>query len=162
MLDTFLTWLSHWLPLIQGFAALASIGGAALSWKYALKAERAREQMTQNIVTSRLVESFDSLVSQLHEFRGTAVLDDGKPDLAAYGLREQYHMRLLEEAAALAKAATPYLKSKPDAWPKLLECLGNAANHPTASNVENACKLLMAANAQLKLAATTREMGPRT
>lgn len=99
MPESILSWLSHWLPIVQGFAALASVGGAVLSWKYALKAQRAREQMTQNIVTSRLIESFDSVVTELHEFRATAVLDDGKPDLATYRLREQHNKRLLEETA---------------------------------------------------------------
>lgn len=160
MADTFLAWLSHWLPLVQGFAALASIGGAVLSWKYALKAQRAREQMTQNIVTSRLIEVFDSTVTELHEFRATAVLVDGKTDLAAYRLREQHNKRLLEETAALAKAATLYLKTKPALWESVLESLGKATAYPTPENIEYACKYLITANAELKLAATTREMGP--
>jgi hypothetical protein len=30
MLERALAWIQHWLPFIQGFAALASIGGALL------------------------------------------------------------------------------------------------------------------------------------
>lgn len=160
MLETFLPWLAHWLPLVQGFAALASIGGALLSWKYALKAQRAREQMTQNLVTSRLIEAFDTVVAELHDFRATAILPDGKLDAAAYRLKEQHHKRLLEEIAALATAATPYLKAKPGNWNGLLDKLASAATNPIPDNIEYVCKFLVVANAHLKLAATTREMAP--
>ena len=76
MLERALAWIQYWLPFIQGFAALASIGGALLSWRYALKAQRAREEMTRNVITSKLVTTLDFVVAQLSELRASAVEHD--------------------------------------------------------------------------------------
>jgi hypothetical protein len=160
MFDSILLWLEHWLPLIQGFAALASIGGAVLSWRYALKAQRAREEMIQNIVTSKLISNFELTVRKLHETRAAAVRSDGKPDYSAYQLREQESKKILEFAHAEAKASGSYFRKLPPIWVDLLQSLSSAASKPDAYEIEKASKSLTMVLAELRHQASTRELAP--
>jgi hypothetical protein len=158
MLERALAWIQHWLPFIQGFAALASIGGALLSWRYALKAQRAREEMTRNVITSKLVTTLDFVVAQLRDLRVSAVAPDGRPDWAAYRAREQESKKILEEALAQARASTTYFRKPPEQWSEMISKLIDASANPDASAIESACKVMMIVSAELKLAAATREL----
>jgi hypothetical protein len=160
MLQPALDWIKYWLPLIQGFAALASIGGALLSWKYAFKAQRAREEMTRNVVTSKLISTFELALAQLQDFRHEAVGADGKPDYAAYQSREQQNKKVLEEALAQASASSLYFKVRPKTWDETITHLAQASAKPEPIKVEYACKFLKIITAELKLAAATREIAP--
>jgi hypothetical protein len=154
--DELLAWLSRWLPLLQGFAALASIAGALLSWKYALKAQRARDEMIRNVVSSRVIARFEKCLSVLREVRSTCVLPDGKPDEAAYRSREQSLKGELEDTLAIAKAAESYVGS--DLWNQAMNSLVNASASPTSTKIEYVSKFLSLVTEQLKLSATTREL----
>lgn len=150
------TWFLHWLPLIQGPAALVSIGGAVVSGIFARNSKRAREEMTQNIVAAGLTESFEKALKQLQAFRQDAVDASGRPNLSEYVANEQRHKQLLEDTLASARAATPYLKKKPSMWVETVEKLTDAAFNPTPSRIEIACKFLGLTTAELKLSASTR------
>jgi hypothetical protein len=158
MTESILAWFQHWLPLIQGFAALASIAGALLSWKYAIKAQRARAEMTRNLVTAKLVETIERVLAKLHDFRVMAVLPDGKPDPEAYVVGQQQNKRLLEEVVAQTAATLPYLKELSDLWFRANKQLLEAAANPDPTKVEYACKYLTMISAELKIGAATREM----
>lgn len=158
MFEEALTWFKYWLPLIQGFAALASIGGALLSWKYALKAQRAREEMTKNVVSSRLVSSFEHVLEKLQDFRSSSIGSDGKPDYAAYQRHEQTLKDLLERALAQATAASPYFKVPPKGWQEAVSRVADASVKPDPGRVEYACKQLRIVTEGLKAAASTREL----
>lgn len=158
-MDAALALISHWLPLVQGFAALASIGGAIASWKYARKAQRAREEMTRNIIASRVEESFSKCLSYLRELRASAV-GDNKTDYAAYQQHEQNSKHILEDTLATAKAADLYLNGKISTWPQTLEALASASGKPDAFKVDSAIKFLALTIEQIKLAAVTREIAP--
>lgn len=159
-MNNFLILISHWLPLIQGFAALASIAGALLSWKYALKAQRAREEMTENVIAARLVERFEKTLNLLKEFRSVSVLENGKPDDTAYRVKEQEHKHLMEETLAVATATAPYFRKKPEAWSSAIGALAEATGNPNALKIEYACKYIALVSEQLKVAASTREFSP--
>jgi hypothetical protein len=162
MYDYLPSWFSHWLPLAQGFAALASIAGAALSWRYALKAQRAREEMIQNVTKARLLATLEKVTSELQKFRTTAILDDGQVDQTAYQMQSQRHKQLLEEAIAQATVAFSNLKVRPDFWKETLLKLAEAADTPDDMKLQSACAYLAIMNAQLKLEAATRELAPST
>jgi len=158
--QTILELITKWLPLIQGFAALVSIGGATVSWRYAFKAKRAREEMTQNIIMSRLLENFTQTSSTLQSFRKKAINERGNVDKELYSLNSQLHMHLLEETTALAKAATEYLVKRPAHWQLTIDSLSAASRYPNPEHIEDACKKLVCTISELKLASSTREMAP--
>lgn len=160
MLERALAWIQYWLPFIQGFAALASIGGALLSWRYALKAQRAREEMTRNVITSKLVTTLDFVVAQLSELRASAVEHDGRPDYAKYRARGQESKKLLEEALAQARASSTYFRKPPEQWSEMISKVADASATPDPLKIEYACRFMMMVSAELKLAAATRELAP--
>ncbi|EQM72923.1 hypothetical protein [Stutzerimonas stutzeri] len=150
----------YWLPLIQGFAALASVAGALLSWKYALKAQRAREQMTKNIVSSRLIQELNEALQYFRSFRQESITQEGKPDFAKYQLHEQRNMHVLEKVSAALVAAAPYFKEKPSTWHDGVHTIAEAARTPRPLNIEGATKTLGLLTEQLRIQATTREISP--
>ena len=160
MFDLMLTWFQHWLPLIQGFAALASIGGAMLSWRFALKAQRARAEMTKNIVTSKLIAVLEFALKRLDDIREFAVLPDGKPDYSAYRVKGQESKKILESTLAEVKASGSYFRKLPEMWNESIDKLRYAASKPEAHEIEQACKCITFVLAELKLQASTRELSP--
>lgn len=159
-MDLFLTFVAHWLPLIQGFAAIASIFGALLSWRFALKAQKARDQMTQNIVASRLLTTFEQVLSEIQDFRTVHVDENGQPDAKKYQFQYQYLKQIFERTVASAAASTPYLQSKISGWPQLLDALSRASISAKPGDIEAAAKHLYLVVERLRISATTRELQP--
>lgn len=159
-MDSFLALVAHWLPIIQGFAAIASVLGALLSWRFALKAQRARDQMTQNIVASRLLATLEQTLSEIQDLRAEFVDENGQPDVKKYQPQYQHLKQLFERTVASVVAATPYLQSKISGWPQLLDALSSASISAIPRNTEAAAKHLLLAVERLRISATTRELQP--
>ena len=159
-MDNIISFISHWLPLIQGFAALASIAGALLSWKYAIKAQRARAQMTTNIVSANTLSAFESAIVYIRQKQLDLLGADGLPDYTAYKAEQMNLKHKFEEIVALASAANPYLSNVIPSWHSLLDALGHASINPAPNNVESASKHLIIAVGKMKIAATAREIQP--
>ncbi|NBD19801.1 hypothetical protein GTZ97_03830 [Aquabacterium fontiphilum] len=157
-MEDLLNWFSHWLPLVQGFAALASIGGATLSWKYAIKAQRARNEMTQNIVASRALATFEETLQFLNDARIQISCSTDSEETRQYQYGELKHR--LELATAAAAASAPYLINKIQIWENMTTALSKASIDPRLGSVELATKFLAIAVEQLKIAAVTREIQP--
>lgn len=157
-MEVFLQFVQHWLPLVQGLGALASVAGAMLSWRFALKAQRARDQMTRNMVASRLLSKLDSTLSYLKQARSELVSDDGNADVTAYKAKQQELKHLFETTVSAATAASPYLAQHTPGWGLLLETLARASISPMPGNVESAAKHLMLVSERIKVAAITREL----
>lgn len=159
-MDTVFAFLAKWLPLMQGFAAMASVVGAFLSLRYALRAEKARKEMAEHLVTARLAEKLQFVANYFATFRQTAVGPEGSADPAQYRQHTQGHMLLLEEASSMAKASEAYFIKRPAGWGALRTSLETAARYPTPNNIETCCKNINDGLAQLSLAATTKAAAP--
>lgn len=160
MIEQQLSWISHWLPIVQGFAALASIAGATLSWRYAIRAQKAQEQMTENVVTSRLLESLDGLLQALDAFLASAI-QDGKPDPDAFKKAFPNNKGLLERSVALCSAAEFYIRKKPANWGDLLSKLNEGAREPNQHAMNEIARIARLVAEELRLSALAREMSPR-
>lgn len=157
-MEPILQFIQHWLPLAQGFAALASVIGALLSWRFALKAQKARDQMTRNMVSSRLLAKLESTIAYLKQVRSECVSPNGVADFRAYGLKQQELKHEFEATVSAVAASSPYVQQGTSGWVSLVEALSNAAIAPTSNNVESAAKHLMLVAEQIKVSATTREL----
>ena len=159
-MDALLNWIAHWLPLVQGFAALASIGGALLSWRFALRAQRAREEMLQNAISARLLATIERVLAELNNFRATAVDSNGSPDPVAYVQSGEHHKRLLEELFAETTAAKAFTQVRPEVWSAMVSKVLEASANPQPAKLEYVCKYLAMASAELKISATKRQLSP--
>ena len=153
-------WIALWLPLVQGFAAVASIGGAVLSWRFAMNAQQARSQMTRNLVASRIVNRFELTLAFLREMRDELTDSEGNADTAGYKSKQYKLKHHLEETMAMARAADPYLDGFVSSWSKTVETLMRAAVKPDSDHLESTTMFLSLANEQLKIRAATREFQP--
>ena len=158
--ETVLTWLSHWLPIMQGFAALASVVGAALSWRYALKAQRAQEQMTENVVTANLLESLDTLIQELDIFRVASVEQDGRPNIDAYKRAFSSNKAVLEARVAQCRAVENYIRKKPTDWTNMLSRLDEGSREPDSSAIDEAIRVVRLVAEELRVSAIARRMAP--
>lgn len=155
-----LAWLSHWLPLMQGFAALASVVGATLSWRYALKAQRAQEQMTENVVTANVLESLDTMIRELDTFRDTSVNQDGRPNFDAYKRASSRNKAVLEARLAQCRAVQNYIQKKPTNWVEMLNRLSESAREPDSSAIDEVIRVVRLVAEELRVSAIARRMAP--
>jgi hypothetical protein len=161
MFDAALVWFQHWLALIQGFAALASIFGALLSWRFAFKAKKSREEMTSNIITSKLATALEEVVIYLDDLRPKLLSNDGSPDPAAYRNHAESNRRIFSKLLAQVKASEPYFTKKPNDWSRLLIELNHVCYKADAQAVNAAYQKITILLASLNIAATTREHAPQ-
>jgi hypothetical protein len=159
-MDALIAWVSHWLPLIQGFAALASIAGALLSWKYALKAERAREEMLRNAISSRLAATLERSLSELQTFRASAIDPSGSPDEAQYKQHAQRLKQLLEGTLAEVVAAKSFAQVRPDIWSAFIDKLTDSSANPDPRKIEWVCKYMHMVVAEIGIHVTKRQLSP--
>ncbi len=159
MITVVLDWIDKWVPLAQGFAALASIAGATLSWRFAIKARKAREQMTENIVATNILASLDELLRELESFRRTATHEE-KPDLEVYRRAFHRNKELLDSIAAKCSAADPYLNRKPRHWSELLEKINAGAREPNANAISEVVRTVRCVAEELRIHSYTKKFSP--
>jgi hypothetical protein len=150
------TWLEYWLPFIQGFAALASIGGALLSWKYALKAERIKRDMISNVLLTKMLEDLESSCTHLQIMRESASEQDGSANESEYLLQKMENKRVLEKAFAVVVAAAPTLREIEVKAEPLRDALLKASFDPSAPKIDACIKHLCLINEILKVKTTAR------
>jgi hypothetical protein len=154
-------WLMQWLPFLQGFAALASVVGATLSWRFALKAKRAQSEMLNNAISSRFLATAERTLESLNSFRSKSVNEIGEIDKAAYRRAAEQNKVVIELALSEAVAARDFIRLRPDLWKALTEKLAEGAaspDHPL--KIEYACKYLSMVTSEMKVGIASRQLLP--
>jgi hypothetical protein len=159
-MNLLLAFATHWLPIFQAVGALFSVGGAVLSWRFALKAKRERELMTTNVVGATVLEKFESALVQIKKIRNESLRENGLADSSIYQLRQQEIKNIFETATSAATAASPYLKKFLTGWEAMVRSLADASMSPSPANVESATKHLMLCAEQIRISATVRQLQP--
>jgi len=151
-MENIISTLAHWLPLIQGFAALFSIGGAIFSWRYARKAARTRIEMTKNIVSLRVLEKIESNLKELRLINKEFLT--GKQHL------KNDLKTIFEDCTACINASIPYLDTNKNDFGYTLNKVSDASQETSIGNVDMAIKSLANMLETLKTSATARQVTP--
>lgn len=159
-MESTLALVSHWLPFIQALGAAFSVGGAILSWRFALKAKREREQMTKNLIAAALLEKLEAALLHITRIQRESLSGDGLPDAKIYRAKQQEIKHLFEAISSSALAAKPYLKKSDAEWKGLTLSLSEAAHLATSGSVETASKQIRHHAEVIRLAITARQLQP--
>lgn len=159
-MESTLALVSHWLPLIQALGAVFSVGGAVLSWRFALKAKREREQMTKNVIAAALLEKFESALLHITRIQRESLSSDGLADAKIYQSKQQEIKHLFGSISSSAGAAKPYLKKSDAEWIGLTLSLSEAANLATSGSVETASKQIRHHAEEIRMSITARQLQP--
>jgi hypothetical protein len=146
-----------YLPLLQAIAAVASIGGAFASWRFAKRAARARDEMTANAVAA------DCLATLA---RARQTLSTGCRAIQSSG--KEWYPKVLElksdlresmsEARGAVKAAAPYLAGRVASVDSTTKALDEALNDMLPQRLDRALEAIMATIEELRIAANARSV----
>lgn len=149
------TWFIHWLPLIQGFAAVFSILGALASWRFAAIAKQARTEMTKNIIKNDTMFFIQETIIKLNEFRTDAHKQDDK--ISFLNERKADLKNILEVLAAKIIALDPYLSKDIDKWFYIRKSAIEASQNTTYQRIDETIQWLSVLQANLELDVQTRQ-----